>query len=103
MHDISTDASDPTAYGGAVRRDLLYLGAMIVNTALVITFGLDDVEGGPFILFYLAAALGPAWLLRRGSLRPVLTAPLMLVVLIIGMPLVFDLLGADCPQEGMDT
>jgi hypothetical protein len=75
-----------------VRRDLLYLGAVIANTALMVLFGSA----------LLLAAIGPAWLLRRGSLRPLGTAPLGLIGLAIVVPLALTALGADCPVEGMD-
>jgi hypothetical protein len=54
-----------------VRRDLLYLASVVANAALMVWFG-DAL---------LLASLGPAWLLRRGSLRPVWTTPLALIAL----------------------
>jgi hypothetical protein len=75
-----------------MRRDLLYLGAVTVNAALMVEFGYA----------LLLAAAGPAWLVRRGSLRPLWTAPLALIALAVVMPLLLDLFGADCPVEGMD-
>jgi hypothetical protein len=75
-----------------MRRDLLYLGAVIVNAALMFTFGY------PLLL----TALGPAWMLRRGSLRPLWTAPLAVIALAVLVPMLLDVLGADCPVEGMD-
>ena len=75
-----------------MRRDLLYLVALVASAALVLQF-----EYGA-----LVTAIGPAWLLRRGSLRPLWTAPLAAAVLAATVPLALDVLGADCPVEGMD-
>jgi hypothetical protein len=75
-----------------VRRDLLYLGAVLVNAGLVVQVGYA----------LLLAAIGPAWVLRRGSLRPIWTAPLAVIALAVFIPLLLDALGADCPIEGMD-
>ncbi|MDA0169414.1 hypothetical protein OJ998_09985 [Solirubrobacter taibaiensis] len=75
-----------------MRRDLLYLIALVVGVALMFQFQYA----------VLLVAVGPAWLLRRGSLRPLWTAPLAAVVLAVAVPLALELLGADCPVEGMD-
>jgi hypothetical protein len=75
-----------------VRRDLVYLGALTVNAVLMFELGYA----------LLLAAVGPAWVLRRGSLRPLWTAPLILIALAIGTPLLLGVFGADCPVEGID-
>ena len=75
-----------------MRRDLLYLMALVVGVALVFQF-----ESA-----VLLVAIGPAWLLRQGSLRPMWTAPLAAVVFAVTVPLALEVLGADCPVGGMD-
>jgi hypothetical protein len=75
-----------------MRRDLLYLGAVIVNVALMVELGY------PLVL----TAIGPAWVLRRGSLRPLWTGPLAVIALAVLVPMLLDALGADCPVQGMD-
>src|SRR5215217_5181560 len=75
-----------------MRRDLLYLGAVTVNAVPMFELGYA----------LLLTAVGPAWLLRCGSLRPLCTAPLILIALAIGTPLLLGVFGADCPVEGMD-
>lgn len=75
-----------------MRRDLLYLGTIIANVALLV-----ELEYS-----FLLAAAGPALVVSRGSLRPLLTTPLALVVIAVVGPLVLSVLGADCPMPGMD-
>lgn len=75
-----------------MRRDLLYLGALVANVALMLQFESP----------HLLAAVGPALLVVRGPLRPLWTAPLVLIVLTVAGPLVLAALGADCPVPGMD-
>jgi len=76
----------------AMRCDLLYLIALVAGVAMMFRFEYA----------VLLVALGPAWLLRRGSLRPMWTAPLAAVVFAVTVPLALEVLGADCPVEGMD-
>ena len=82
-------------YARRVRRDLLYLAALIGNTAAVFFIGWD----APTVLL---AAIGPALVLRKGSFRPAFTAPAMVLALTVAVPLVLSALGANCPYEGMD-
>lgn len=76
----------------AMRRDLLYLIALVAGVAVMFQFRYA----------VLLVALGPAWLLRRGPLRAMWTAPLAAVLLAVTVPLGLEVLGADCPVEGMD-
>ena len=75
-----------------MRRDLIYLSAVTINAVLMFQLGYA----------LLLAAIGPAWMLRHGSLRPLWTARLVFIALAVGMPLMLGVLGADCPIEGMD-
>jgi hypothetical protein len=70
----------------------MYLGALIVNAVLMVQLGYA----------LLLAAIGPAWVLRRGSPRPLWTAPLAVIALAVFVPLILGSLGANCPIEGMD-
>ena len=96
LHGICTGSPSHARFGDlawpAMRRDLLYLGAIVLNVALLIQFEY------PFAL----AALGPAVVVCRGSLRPLWTAPLALIAAAVVGPLVLEVLGADCPMPGMD-
>jgi hypothetical protein len=78
-----------------VRRDLLYLAALIANTAAVFFVGWGEPT-------FLLAAIGPALVLRKGSFRPAFTAPALVLAPTIAVPLLLSALGADCPSEGMD-
>jgi hypothetical protein len=55
-----------------VRRDLLYLAALVAIAALMFQLGTG----------VLVAVIIPAWFLRRGSLRPLRTAPLAVIALV---------------------
>jgi hypothetical protein len=76
-----------------MRRDPGYLAALIASVAAMLELKSWMV---------LPAALGPAWILGRGSVRPMWTAPLAVVGLAVLTSLLLDMLGAECPREGMD-
>jgi hypothetical protein len=76
-----------------MRRDLLYLGAVIALAALLLRFGTGVLLG----------VIVPAWFARRGPLRPLWTAPLALIAVALVVPYAFTAFGADCPVEGVDN
>lgn len=77
-----------------MRRDLAYLGALLVTPAAMIVF--------EFWLL-VAAAVGLAWMLCRGPLRPMWTAPAAVVGLACLVLVPLSAAGVECPREGMDN
>ena len=70
----------------------MYLGSLIISAVLMVQFGYG----------LLLAVIGPAWMLRRGSPRPLWTAPLAVIAVAVIGPLILGWLGASCPMAGMD-
>ena len=75
-----------------MRRDSIYLGALVAVAASIVEFGFVS----------MLAVIGPAWALRHGPLRPVWTAPLVVGAVAVVGPVLLDVLGGECPREGMD-
>jgi hypothetical protein len=92
LHPTSTVDARRLPRLRSVRRDALYLAALV---------GTVPVTVAEFWLVLPAAGV-VAWVLRGGAIRPLWTAPLALVVLGVVSLVLFSVLGAECPRQGMD-
>src|SRR3954468_3639087 len=84
-----------------MRRDLVYLIGLIANAyAAFYLFDFWETPSG-WCAITIGAALPPVAYLR-GTIRPALIAPPVIIALWWTLPFGFEALGAECPIEGMD-